>query len=454
MMSELNDLLKDINHVLQFDYNIRDRYDRVFYTASLLVGLSEKDYDVSPMDTPDVSRVRQLFKNERQKDYGVTDDVKNNLTDKINQLYNFVNSDDWQGIDLMGMMSSQFVSNKGKSDNGQVFTPHHIAQLMADVIDIKPGDVVLDAAAGDGALLTEALHKNTETTGIEIDSKVFTLLVANMLIRKGNWSRLYKSDMLTDEGKQIVHHLSYDDDGNEKPNAVTKIMLNPPYEKSFHPIDIINNIFDNVKPGVEAAVLLPDRKLEKEGKKKVRHLLTNNRLVEIIKLPENVFAEGVAVSLFVFITGETTKDQEAYTVNLKDDGLETVKNGGRQDIHHKWSDIESKLLEIVKNRDEKAETAKIIKPDLKNLENLSWPVPVKPFEISSQDFMKTIMDYEMFKQGVDVKKLRERIADAVLYDSEIAELNNKILIELPLKTYKKTFEENRKLQEERKMLHE
>lgn len=245
MMSELNNLLKDINHILQFDYNIRDRYDRVFYTASLLVGLSEKDYDVSAMDTPDVSRVRQLFKNERQKDYGVTDDVKKNLTDKIDQLYDFANSDSWQGIDLMGMMSSQFVSNKGKSDNGQVFTPHHISQLMADVIDM-----------------------------------------------------------------------------------------------------------------------------------------------------------------------------------------------------------------IVKTRDEKAETAKIIKPDLKNLENLSWPVPLKPFEISSSDFMKTIMDYEMFKQGVDVKKLRERIADAVLYDSEIAELNNKILIELPLKTYKKTFEENRKLQEERKMFNE
>ena len=46
MMSELNNLLKDINHILQFEYNIRDRYNRVFYTASLLVGLSEKDYDV------------------------------------------------------------------------------------------------------------------------------------------------------------------------------------------------------------------------------------------------------------------------------------------------------------------------------------------------------------------------------------------------------------------------
>lgn len=42
-------------------------------------------------------------------------------------------------------------------------------------------------------------------------------------------------------------------------------------------------------------------------------------------------------------------------------------------------------------------------------------MPEKPFELFEEDFIKTIMDYEMFKRGIDVKELKERLANKLMY---------------------------------------
>ena len=64
------------------------------------------------------------------------------------------------------------------------------------------------------------------------------------------------------------------------------------------------------------------------------------------------------------------------------------------------------------------------------MENLSYPVPQKPFEISDEDFMKTLMDYEMFKQGVDSKELQDKLVHQVLYNSSIDDDDDDVTIKL------------------------
>ena len=57
-------------------------------------------------------------------------------------------------------------------------------------------------------------------------------------------------------------------------------------------------------------------------------------------------------------------------------------------------------------------------------------MPEKPFEIFEEDFTKTMMDYLMFKQGIDVKEFSDSLVKKVMYDSEISSKENDITIVL------------------------
>ena len=52
-------------------------------------------------------------------------------------------------------------------------------------------------------------------------------------------------------------------------------------------------------------------------------------------------------------------------------------------------------------------------------QHLSYQMPEKPFEIYEEDFMKTMMDYEMFKRGIDVKDFSNQLLKKILYSTNI-----------------------------------
>ena len=95
---------------------------------------------------------------------------------------------------------------------------------------------------------------------------------------------------------------------------------------------------------------LPDKKLEKVSKKIVKSILNKHRLLKIIKLPEKTFDEGITTSIFIFESGIPQNDEEIFTCYIKEDGLERVKNQGRQDIRHKWKDIEDKWVNSLNSK--------------------------------------------------------------------------------------------------------
>ena len=70
---------------------------------------------------------------------------------------------------------------------------------------------------------------------------------------------------------------------------------------------------------------------------------------------------------------------------------------------------------------------------LKPLECLSYQMPKAEFRIYEEDFTKTVMDYMMFEQGIDVKELKILLVDKVLYSSDIQTKNNTISISLKTK---------------------
>ena len=201
--------------------------------------------------------------------------------------------------------------------------------------------------------------------------------------------------------------------------------MNPPYEKKCHPEIIIKNVLDNIEKGSLAAFLLPDKKLEKVSKTAVKNILEKHRLLKIIKMPEKTFDEGTTTSIFIFESGIKQNGSEIFTCYIKEDGLERVKNQGRQDIKHRWKSIEDKWVDIIKKQSGD-DSIKWINPK----ECLSYQKDEVPFAAFEEDFVKSMVDYLMFKEDIDVKEIKERIADKIIYNSNISENDSNILVSI------------------------
>ena len=172
---------------------------------------------------------------------------------------------------------------------------------------------------------------------------------------------------------------------------------------------------------------MPDKKLEKDSKSKVKKLLKNHTLLKIIKLPEKVFSEGVTTSIFLFIAGEPHNNKEIFACYIEDDGLETVKNQGRQDIKDRWQEIEDKWVEIIKKQSG-SDTIQWIKPS----DHLSYQMPKPAFEICEEDFSKTVLDYLLFEQQIDPKQFADSITRKVLYSSTISKIDETVNINIKI----------------------
>ena len=63
-------------------------------------------------------------------------------------------------------------------------------------------------------------------------------------------------------------------------------------------------------------------------------------------------------------------------------------------------------------------------------------MPQKEFEIYEEDFSKTVMDYLMFEQNIDVKRFSESLLNRVLYSSNIVADDENINIIIPTRNEK------------------
>ena len=465
-------LTKRINDCLHTEFGIKNLYHRMIFTACALVAkryeaILIKGMDFSLMKNSILSTLGKSLEESKKQNLkldlliDVYAEVKMNNASNQEAIDNFikwvseisdcVNSDYWNGEDVMGIFFNEFNRYKKKSESGQVFTPDHITSFMYRLIDIDQNDRVLDAACGSGAFLVKSMCnmikeagginakktseiKETQLFGIEFDREIFALACANMLIHKDGKTNLEQLDTRTQEACNWIKSKSYktnkkgefqeDKNGNLilTNNYITKVLMNPPFERKYGCLTIVNNVLLNVLPHTKCAFILPDKKLEKDNGVK---LLKHSTLEKIIKLPEKTFSEGVTASIFIFESGVPQNKKEIFTCYIKDDGLETVKNQGRQDIKDRWQSIEERWVEIIRKQSGD-DTIKWIKPS----EHLSYQIPEKEFEISEEDFTKTMMDYLMFKQGIDVKEFSDTLIKKVMYSSEITTYDKKVLISL------------------------
>lgn len=444
---KIYDVTRNINNNLHVNFGVKNLYHRMIFTACALVAQrygarleSLKDRDFSMLHGQILSTINKsledskrqnmklhILENVYQKiEMNYTENQKaiNDFIDDVCTISDCVNSNEWRGEDVMGIFFNEFNRYKKKSEAGQVFTPEHITSFMYRLINVTQNDYLGDFTCGSGAFLVKGMSnmmreaggydtnkakeiRKSHLFGIEFDKEIYALACANMLIHKDGKTNLDQNDMRTDSACEWI-----------KSKPITKVLMNPPYENKYGCMTIVENVLDSVKAGTDCAFILPDKKLEKASKTQIKRILENHTLTKIIKLPEPLFfGVGVTTSIFVFKTGEAQGDKNIIGYYIEDDGLETVKNEGRQDIKHKWSKIEDYWISAIRDgEDSKYHTKQIINPS----EHLSYQMPEKPFEISEEDFKKTAMDYICFKNGIDTKAFGEKLLNAALYGSEVS----------------------------------
>ena len=444
-------ITKRINDSLHIDFGIKNLYHRMIFTACALVakryGASlYKGMNYTTFHSSICSTLKSSLTTDRKQNQKIDillevyNEIKMNQTenqeaidkflDNISIISNNLDSQYWNGEDVMGIFFNEFSRYKKKSESGQVFTPDHITSFMYRLIGCTKNDIVLDATCGSGAFLVKAMSnmineigdefneesnliKTTHLYGIEFDREIFALACANMLIHKDGKTNLEQLDTRTEEACQWIR---------EKP--ITKVLMNPPYERKYGCMKIVANVLNNVSVGTKCAFILPEKKLEKDNGAK---LLKKHKLTTIIKMPDNLFNAGVTTSIYVFEAGIEQGNQQIVGYYIQEDGLETVKNQGRQDIKNKWHNIEDYWINAIQTgEDNRFKTKQIINP----AQHLSYQMPEKPFEISEEDFIKTLMDYEIFKQGINIKEFQDKLINNVMYVGDVDNSGNEITIDL------------------------
>ncbi|MBS4958668.1 MAG: N-6 DNA methylase [Clostridium sp.] len=455
--TKIYELTRKINNCLHKEFGVKNLNHRMIFTACALVAVKEgailhKGTEYSLFHQTILNQLSKSLKSAKKQNEkldllcDVYSEIKMNMTDNQLAIDNFIdwvveisdliNSDNWNGEDVMAIFFNEFNRYKKKSDSGQVFTPDHITSFMYRLIDVNQSDVILDAACGSGAFLVKSMCnmikeaggvntkkaseiKSKQLYGIEFDREIFALACANMLIHKDGKTNLEQLDTRKDEAIKWIKDISVTLDGESQPKSITKVLMNPPFERAYGCMTIVKNVLDSVPIGTKCAFILPDKKLEKDlpDKKYGNKVLKNHTLKTIVKLPENVFSAGVTTSIFVFESGKPQNGQNIIGYYIAEDGLETVKNQGRQDIKGRWNEIEDYWIQAIHDgNDSKYNTRQIINP----AEHLSYQMPEKPFEVSEEDFIKTMMDYEMYKRNIDVKEFNDKLMQHILYSSDIS----------------------------------
>ena len=430
-------LTSKINNCLHKQFGIKNLYHRMIFTACTLVAkrygaLLYAGMDYATFHTAIHSTLAKSLAEDKRHNHKLdlllevyseirmntteNQDAINNFIEWVTEISDCINSNNWRGEDVMGIFFNEFNRYKKKSESGQVFTPEHITSLMYRIIDVHQNDYVLDAACGSGGFLVKAMSmmmresgghdtnrakriRKEQLLGIEFDRELYALACANMLIHKDGKTNLEHMDSRTVTAGEWI-----------KSKKITKVLMNPPFETTYGCLKIVKNVLDNVPVHTECAFILPDKKLETD-ESNGKSIVNNHCLKKIIKLPERTFNEGVKTSIFVFEAGVPQDNRDIFCCYIKEDGLETVKNQGRQDVKGKWPALEDKWVDVIRKQSGDS-SVQWISPQ----EHLSYQIPVEETVLCEEDFLGTALDYVMFNQGIDTDELYENLLNATLME--------------------------------------
>jgi type I restriction enzyme M protein len=224
---------------------------------------------------------------------------------------------------------------EGKSGAGQYFTPRPLIDSIVALVKPSPGEIIQDPAAGTGGFLVsadkfiKARNKAGDAPstafyqGVELVKDTHRLCLMNLFLHDMP-AKLIHGDALSED------YLRLDD--------ADVIVTNPPFgtkrgrvrpargdltfSTNNKQLLFLQHIYNALKRGGRAAVILPDNVLFEEGMgTRIRvDLMEKCNLHTILRLPTGIFyAQGVKTNVFFFTRGkvDTANTREVWIYDLR-----------------------------------------------------------------------------------------------------------------------------------------
>ncbi len=321
---------------------------------------------------------------------------------KIKPMMNYADST----IDALGVFYHEFIKYSGGDGKGLgiVLTPQHLTEFMAELANINKNSKVLDICCGSGSFLVTAMSKmfqsakqhevddirNKQLYGVEIDNDLYSLAIANMIMRKDGKSNIYYGDCFKED---IVKEL--------KEKNINVGLINPPYSQSDKvELEFLEKLLDILVVGGIGVCVVPMSCAIGTKFKDVRErLFKKHSLKAVFSMPDDIFYPEGTVTCVMVWEAKNTHDinQEVFFGYFKEDGLVKRKQLGRIDYYDKWEGIQEKWLSLYRNRDVRAGYS--IRKAVTNMDEWCAEAYMETdySTLTEDDFINTVKNYVSYK---------------------------------------------------------
>ena len=264
-------------------------------------------------------------------------------------------------LDALGVFYHEFIKYSGGDGSGLgiVLTPQHLTEFMVELAGVNKNSKVVDICCGSGGFLVSAMSKmfheaspvEAETIrkeslyGVEQDDGLYTLAIANMIIRQDGKSNIIKGDCF--DGK-IVKEL--------KTLHINVGLINPPYSLKGGKVELefVEQLLEILVVGGIGVVVVPMSCAIGTKFKDIRErLFKKHTLKAVFSMPEEIFYPTGTNPCVMVWQAHAPHDicQETFFGYCKDDGYVKRKKLGRIDYYGRWAAILVQWLKLYRNHE-------------------------------------------------------------------------------------------------------
>lgn len=264
------------------------------------------------------------------------------LVNAIDELHWFSEERDQFGDLYEGLLQKN--AEETKRGAGQYFTPRVLIEVLVQLMQPKPGEIIQDPAAGTGGFLIAADRYMKDRTdnyfylsdkdqdfqirhafhGLENVPDTYRLLLMNLHLHGLSSEHVDLGDTLSPKGSSLA--------------AADLILTNPPFGPaggkptrddltvthavSSYQLPFVEHCIRKLKPGGRAAIVVPDNVLFEDGRgKELRRMMMEwCDLHTILRLPTGIFyAQGVKTNVLFLRRGTHSADRtdEVWVYDLR-----------------------------------------------------------------------------------------------------------------------------------------
>ena len=368
--------------------------DKPIFIAGILIALQNKEFEKEYISATSLhSLTRRLHDaiNDVLSDADIKDDrIKNILNtfenvasldhfkttsmDEDGSLRWFINELDMKikpmmahsdsSVDALGEFYSEFIKFSNGDDGkalGIVLTPQHLTDFMAEVAGVNKNSRVVDICAGSGSFLVTAMSQMFKEAnpdeikeirrnglfGIEADPHIYTLCIANMIVRRDGKSNIFYGSCFNEK---IADSL--------RKEHIDIGLINPPYSQLDHnELQFVEQLLSILSTrGVAVAVVPVNCALGNTCKEERERLFKDHTLEAVFSMPPELFNPAASVPPCVMVwTAHVPhpKGHKTFFGYYRDDGFVKRKPLGRIDAFDRWKDIKSEWLDLYRSKTEK-----------------------------------------------------------------------------------------------------